>query len=116
MFLVALNESEELGDSLFLRDVFEDTFLAAIEGDAVATGADVTVVGVCHLAGTVDDATHDGDLETGQVRRSGFHFFDGVLKVEHGASATRAGDILRFIYTHARGLEDVLAKEIEFGF
>ena len=38
---------------------------------------------------------------------------NGLLEVEHRSSATRAGDILRFIYTHARALEDIFTQEVE---
>ena len=106
---VALDEGEKLFYGFLLWDVFEDTFLAAIERDAVASCSHVAVVGVCHLTRSIDDAAHDGYFEARQMCRVFFYFRHGFLEVKHRSSATRAGDILRFIYTHARGLEDVLA-------
>ena len=69
MFFVALDESEELVDGFLLRDILENTFLPSVEADAVAAGTYVAVVGIGHLAGTVDDATHNGNLESLTVSR-----------------------------------------------
>ena len=101
-------------DGFFLRDILEDALFASIEGDALSSGSHVAVIGVRHLTGTVDDTAHDGNLETFILRGCFLHFRNGFLEIEERTSATRAGDILRLINTHARGLQDILAQEIEF--
>ena len=59
---ICLDEGEELLDGFFLRDVLEDALFASIEGYAVSSCAHITVIGVRHLTGTVDDTAHDGDF------------------------------------------------------
>lgn len=57
---ICLDESEELRDGFFLRNVFEDALFAAVKGNTVTTGSHIAVIGVRHLTRTVHYTAHDG--------------------------------------------------------
>ncbi len=80
-------------ECLLLRNVALDDRAALVEGDAARSGAHLAVVGVGHLAGTVDDAAHHADAEVFQVRRAGLDVGEGLLDVVERAPARRAGDV-----------------------
>ena len=65
------DELDEAGDGLFLVYATDDAFLADVEIDATRAAADVSEVGVRHLARSVHDASHDGDLEALEVLQLG---------------------------------------------
>ena len=78
-----------------------------VEVDLVRRSADVAEVGIAHLARTVDDAAHDGDLHALEVRGRGADAGGGLLNVVVRAPAGGAGDVLGLRQAHARGLKDV---------
>lgn len=59
---VLLDELEEFVDGFVFGDVFEDCISAFIDMHLSIGATDIAVVGVGHLAGSVDDAAHDGYL------------------------------------------------------
>ena len=63
-FSVLSNQFEQAVDGLCLRDILLDTFLGPIEGNLATTGTDIAVIGICHLAGAIDDTAHDAYLQT----------------------------------------------------
>ena len=90
----------------FLRDILDHGCFASVEGHAARSGPHVTIVGVGHLAGTVDYATHDGDLEALHSLGGLLHAAQGALQVKEGAAAAGAGDVLGTGEAQARGLEN----------
>src|SRR5262245_30929640 len=102
-----LDEGDETLVRLRGGDVPRDEVLPDEERDLVRAPADVAEVGVGHLAGSVHDAPHDGDLETLEVRGPLLDAARRLLEIEQSAPARRAGDELRLRGAHARPLEDV---------
>ena len=68
-------------------------------------GTHVSVVGVGHLTGSVDNAAHHSDLEVPEVGEVLLHQCHGGLQVEECPSATWAGDELGLAGTHAGRLQ-----------
>ena len=61
---VTFNQCDEPFHSLFFGNVLQHTFLATIERDATATGTHIPIVGIGHLARSVDDTAHDAYLQS----------------------------------------------------
>ena len=51
-------------NGFFFGDIFQDTFLASIEGYFSSSGTDIAVVGIGHLAWSIDDTSHDTDFQS----------------------------------------------------
>ena len=94
-------------DSLLLGYVFLDTLLASVERHTVDAGSYISVVGIGHLSGSVDDAAHDANLEPLHVAGGLLDAGYGGAQVVEGAPAARAGDIL--------GLADAQTRSLEYG-
>src|SRR5690554_4473622 len=88
--------------------------LLLVQGYFVVSGTHVTVVGVGHFARTVDDASHDADLNAFEVRSSGADHGRGFLKVEKRAAARGTGDVLRFADAGPRSLQNAERQGGEF--
>ena len=72
--------------------------------------ADVAEIRVRHLAGTIHDAAHDGDLHALEMRSGRFDFRGRRLEIEERPSATWAGDIVRLEDPGAGCLENVVSE------
>ena len=110
-----LNEGDEALDGIFLGNVLFDALLVLVERDLASGSADIAVISICHLAGTVHDATHDANLEgavasigLGFLLHGGLNAADGVLQVVKCASAARTGDVLRLVHLYASRLQNAL--------
>ena len=79
---IFLDERKELGNSILLGDVLEYTLFAFVQTDFATTCTYITVVGICHFARTVDNATHDANLESLQMSSGSFYFCNRLLKVK----------------------------------
>lgn len=62
-FAVLADEVDEALDGFCFGDVKGDGVFADVEVDFPGCSADVAEVCVCHFAGAVDDAAHDGDAD-----------------------------------------------------
>ena len=101
---VSLDKFDELLYRLFFGNVLLDAFLLLVKTDFAASGTHVTIVGIGHLARSVDDAAHDAYLQSFQVRRSGLDAGDGTLQIVERASAAGTGDVFRLAGTQTAGL------------
>ena len=104
---------QETVDSLSFGNVFLDAFFLPIERDAARTGTHVAVVGIGHLARSVDDAAHDADLQSHEMSSGCLDAADGVLQVVERAAAARTGDVLRLGEFDAGGLENGVGEGCE---
>ena len=84
--------------------------LAAIDGHLAATFSDVAVIGISHFAGTVDDASHDGNDHILEVTGPLLHGLERLLQIVHRPSATGAGDVFRTIEPAPAGLKEFVRK------
>ena len=107
------NQLEEFLNGFFLRDVLLYTFLGLVERDFAAACADIAVVGIGHLARTVDDAAHDADLQTHKVFSGSLDLCDGLLEVIKRTSATGTGDVFGLGELDTRGLKDGVGESGE---
>ena len=81
VFGVVVNELQKPFYGLLLGYVLEHTLLAFVKRNLPASGTNVAVVGIGHLARTVDDAAHDAYLQSYQMAGGRLDALDGVLKV-----------------------------------
>lgn len=95
-FVVFFDEIDEFIDGLGGGDVEFDGCFADVEVDFAGGAADVSEICVCHFAGSVDDASHDGDADAFEVASGGADFLGGFLEVEECAAAGGAGDVIGF--------------------
>ena len=77
-------------DGFGFGDVFFYTFFAAIETDFTTCGSYITIIGIRHLSGTIDDTTHDSNLQPLELRCSFFHFGNCLFKIIQCATTTGA--------------------------
>ena len=98
------NEAEKVVDGLSFGDAMLDTFLLVIERYLARTGTDITVVGISHLTGTIDDTSHNSDLQTLHVLRSLLYAGYRGAQIVESATAARTGDILRLYHSESSGL------------
>ena len=91
-----INEFKKTFNSFGFGNISDDAFLTAVEIDLSRTGANITEIGIGHLARSVHDTSHYTNLET-------FHVLSGFLyagycgaEVVEGATASGTGDIFRF--------------------
>ena len=106
---------QQLVHCLLGGDVLLDALLASVEAHPSASGTDVAVVSVRHLARTVDDAAHDANLQSFQVGGGSLDACQRVLQVEEGASAARTGDVFGLARPHAGSLEDAEGGSVDHG-
>src|SRR4051812_268548 len=91
-----------LGNGLDDLALDEDLALAVARGD--------TEVGLARLAGTVDDATHDGDAQRHlQAVEPGGDLLGELVDVDLGTAAGRAGDDLEAARLEVERLQDLEA-------
>ena len=105
---VLADEFEEFVDGLGLGDILFYTLFGAIERDLTTSRTDIAIVGISHLTGTVDDTTHDTDLQAYKILRSGFDLGDGFLEVVERAPTTWAGDVFGLGELHSCGLQNTV--------
>ena len=91
-----------------------DQFLALIQVNVVLSGAHKTVIGIAHLTGTVNHATHYPNFEMTQVTKMFFYPLCGFLKIKQGAATTRTRDKLSFGHSHPGVLKDSKTKILAF--
>ena len=89
----------------FFGDVLFYTFLLAVETDLSATGSYVTVVGIGHFSGTVDDTSHNTYLQTLHILRGFLDALNSGAQIIKRAATARTGDIFGLGEFHAGGLE-----------
>ena len=100
------NQLQQAFDSLFLGDVLGNTFLLLVERNLATTGTYIAIVGIGHLARTVNNTAHDAYLQTHQMAGGCLNLSDGFLQVIQGTSAAWAGDIFGLGELDASGLQD----------
>jgi len=108
--IMAFNKADQVLDRFFFGNMVLHTFLAHIEVDFAGGAADITKVGVSHFTGTVNDATHDGNLNALEM---GGLFFDPIkndLQIEKGATAAGTGDVFGLGHAVSCCLQDVVGK------
>lgn len=103
---VRVYQGEEGGEGFGGGDVFFDKLLTFIYRDPARAGTDVAIVGISHLTGPIDDASHNSYLESFQVGCVCFYFRQCLLEVEKCPSATGAGDVFRLRDPESGGLKD----------
>jgi hypothetical protein len=64
---------------LLLRDILEDTFLTLIEAHFASSCSHITIVSIRHLAGAIDDTSHDTYFKALEMSSSRFDFGYGLL-------------------------------------
>ena len=84
--------------------------LADVKIHFAGRAADVAEICIRHFAGTVHDASHDGDLHALEVQRGGFDFRRRGLQIEQRPSAGWAGDVISLENPRARCLQDVVGQ------
>ena len=110
---VFLDEVNQPLDGCGLGDVHLDALLALVQADAAGSRSDVAVVGVGHLARTVDDTSHDADFQVGQV---GCRLLDALyrrLQVKHRPAAAGARDKFGLADAQAGRLQDGVGQSGE---
>ena len=90
----------------FCGDIAFDDVFALVERDFARSTAYITVIGVGHFTGTVDNAAHNANFDAFEVVGVASNQGGGFLKVEQGAPARRAGYVFGFGDAGARGLQD----------
>ena len=85
---VLLDEAQQVFHCLALGDGFLYAGFLLVERNLAGTGTYITVVGVSHFAGTVDNATHDAYLQTLHVGSRCLYLGDGGAEVVERATAT----------------------------
>lgn len=71
-------------------NVLFDTFFSDVKVDLARFRANISKIGIGHLARTIDDASHDGNFDSGKVVGALLDPFGDILEVKKGASAARA--------------------------
>ena len=105
---VGFDEGDKLFDGVGLVDVALHDLAAFVEGYLACAGAHIAVVGVGHLAGSVDDAAHDADFDAFEVVGASFDLLERLLDIVLGAAAGGTGDVFALADACADGLEDVV--------
>src|SRR6516165_9020730 len=93
-FPVLANQVFESIDGFGFGNIKFHRGLADVEIHFSRRAADVAEIRVGHFAGTVHNATHDGDLYTFQMQGGRFDFRCGGLQIEKSPSAGWAGYII----------------------
>mmetsp|Transcript_12740 Transcript_12740/g.24042 ORF Transcript_12740/g.24042 Transcript_12740/m.24042 type:complete len:433 (-) Transcript_12740:1124-2422(-) len=111
--VVVLDKFHQLVHRLVHLDPFSHNLLSVIQVDLSWHGADVSEIGVCHLARSVNDAAHDGDGDSGKVPRLLLDGVGDLLKVEERAAAGGAAHVVRLGAPHPAALKHSKARESE---
>ena len=90
------NQIDETPYSFALGNVEFHCGFSDVEIDLPWCSADVAEISVCHFTRAIDNAAHDCDSNAFKMACRSADFLSGGLKVEQGASAGRAGDVIRF--------------------
>ena len=78
--------------------------------DLARTSAHVSVIRIGHFPGSIDHTTHDSNFDSCQVCRFTLNLFRGLLKVEEGPAAGRAGNEICLKHSNPGRLHEVLGK------
>ena len=84
--------------------------LADVEIHLAGRTADIAEIRVSHLARSVDDTTHDGDLDALEMGGGRLDAGRRALKVEECPSAARAGDIVGLEDSCPGGLKNIVGE------
>ena len=106
---VGFDEVDQFVYGICLIYIAFHNLFAFVEGYFSTTLTHIAIVGVGHLAGAVDDATHDADFHPFEVLCAGFDLLEGLLDVVLGAATGGAGDVFALADAGADGLEDVVS-------
>ena len=98
---------------LGFRNVFLYAFLGTVKTDLTTAGTHIAIVGIGHLARSVDNTAHDAYLQTHKVFRGCLDLCYRLLQVIEGSSATRTRDILGLGEFDAGCLEDGIGQGSE---
>ncbi len=101
------DKSEQRGERLCRGYVFDYALLSAVDAHTARTRTDIAVIGIRHLSGTVDDASHHPYLESDKMSSGFLYLMQSTLQIEKSASATGARDIFGLCHAHSRGLKNV---------
>jgi len=104
------NQIFESIDCFCFGDVELHRCFADVEIHFAGPAADVAKIRIGHFAGTVHDASHDGDLYAIQVRGGCFDFRRCGLQIEQRPSAGRARDVISLEDARAGCLQDVVGQ------
>ena len=74
---VFLDESQQMLHSLALGDSLLHTHLLLVERNLARSGTHISIVGIGHLARSVDYTTHDANLQALHVGRCSLDFGNG---------------------------------------
>ena len=107
---LGLNELKQAFDGFVLGNVLLYAFLSSVERYFATACSYVTIVGIRHFTGTVDNAAHDTNFQTHQVAGSGFYACDSLLQVVKRAPTARTGDVFCLGEFDAGGLENGVSK------
>ena len=97
---------------MLFGDILLDALLLLVEAHLATSCAYIAIVGIGHLTWTIDDAAHDGNLQSLEVRCGRLDAGDGLLQVVERTSTAGARDILRLTGAHTRCLQDVERRSI----
>ena len=100
-------------NSLSLGDVLLNALLSTIEADLSSTCTHIAIVGIGHLTGSVDDTSHDTNLQTYQMTGSSLNLGNSLLKVVECTSAARTRDILSLGEFYTRSLQNAVSKVLK---
>lgn len=103
---VAFNQCKEFFDGLFGRYVLFNTHLAAIQAHFAAGCAHIAVVGIGHFAGSIYNATHDADFQSGEVSGCSLDARNGARQVVERTATAGAADVFGFRGAQAGGLQN----------
>src|SRR5436190_4538952 len=120
-FSMRFNQRDKFFVRVDLRDVVFDAFFPDVEIDFSRSAADVAEIGIGHFAGSVDDATHDGDLHALEMTGLLADALRRRLQIEECAATAWTRDEFGFRNSRPRALQDIEgqfrgANRIEFGF
>ena len=104
------NEIHQAIDRFSLQNVKLNRRFAHVEIDFTGRAADVPKIGVCHLAGPVDDAAHNSDLYALEMLGSCFDTGRDSLQIEERAATGRASNVVGFEGAAACCLENIVSQ------
>src|SRR5712692_4738322 len=88
------NKIHEAIDRFGLQNVKLNRRLAHVQIDLSGRAADVPKIGVCHLAGPVDDATHNSDFDALEMLRSCLDAGSDGLEIEQCTATGGASNVI----------------------
>jgi hypothetical protein len=84
-----------------------DALLADVEVHLTGRAADVAEVGIGHLAGAIDDAAHDRNLDALEMAGLALNALRRLLQIEKRPAAGGAGDELGLREAHPCSLQQI---------